>query len=542
MAHTAPGLADEAFNQPKPLADVNLFASDAALVDACRREGATDASNRLHAMGAALGTAESLEDGVLANRFAPELETHDRGGRRVDVVRHHEAYHRLMRRAVEAGLHASPWTAPGAGAHVARAAGFYMQTQVEAGHLCPITMSFAATATLRHAPAVAADWLPKLHAPIYDPANVPARAKAGVTIGMAMTERQGGSDVRANLTRAEPQGDGAYSITGHKFFMSAPMSDAFLVLAQAPGGLTCFLAPRWRPDGGKNGIELIRLKQKMGNRSNASAETEWRGALAWRVGEEGRGVATIIDMVAMTRFDCVVGSAAGMRWASAQAIDWARQRRTFGAILATHPVMANVLADLAIESEAALVLAMRLARALDSDERALLRIALPLAKYWVCKRVPGHAYEAMECLGGLGFMEDSPMPRLYREAPVNAIWEGSGNIQALDVARAMRRQDGALDALFAEIERARGADSALDGETASLRGACAAVDGFEAHARELCDRLAVALQASLLARAGPESVARAFVAGRIKAKGAHHYGALPSACDWPAIVDRAAAR
>jgi len=539
MARISPDLADESFNQPKPLADINLFDGDVALVESCGREGLGEG---LHAFGATLGTAQSLEDGVLANRFAPELDTHDRGGRRIDVVRYHEAYHRLMRRAVEAGLHASPWTRPGPGAHGARAAGFYMQTQVEAGHLCPITMSFAATASLRHAPSLAAEWLPKLHATIYDPANVPAAAKAGVTMGMAMTERQGGSDVRANVTRAVPQGDGAYAITGHKFFLSAPMSDAFLMLAQAPSGLTCFLAPRWRPDGRKNEIELIRLKQKMGNRSNASAETEWRGALGHRIGEEGRGVATILEMVAMTRFDCVVGSAAGMRWASAQTIDWARQRRTFGAVLATHPVMANVLADLAVESEAALVLAMRLARALDSGERALLRIALPLAKYWVCKRAPAHAYEAMECFGGLGFMEDSPMPRLYREAPVNAIWEGSGNIQALDVIRAIQRADGALEALFKEIDEARGAHRALDEEAAALRRDCADVAGFERRARELCDRLAVALQASLLTRAAPDMIARAFVAGRLDAKGAHHYGALPIECQCPAIVDRAAAR
>ena len=539
MARISSDLADESFNQPRPLADINLFASDVALVEACGRESLGDG---LHAFGASLGSAQCLEEGVLANRFAPELDTHDRGGRRIDVVRYHEAYHRLMRRAVEAGLHASAWTQAGRGAHGRRAAGFYMQTQVEAGHLCPITMSFAATASLRHAPKIAADWLPKLHVPVYDPADIPAGAKAGVTIGMAMTERQGGSDVRANVTRAQPLGEGGYSITGHKFFLSAPMSDAFLTLAQAPGGLTCFLAPRWRPDGRKNEIELVRLKQKMGNRSNASAETEWRGALGHRIGEEGRGVATIIDMVAMTRFDCVVGSAAGMRWATAQAIDWARQRRTFGAVLASHPVMANVLADLAVESDAALVLAMRMARALDSGERALLRIALPLAKYWVCKRAPAHAYEAMECLGGLGFMEDSPMPRLYREAPVNAIWEGSGNIQALDVARAIGRADGALEALFREIDEARGAHRALDEEAAALRRDCSDAAGFETRARTLCDRLAVALQASLLARAAPEMIARAFVAGRLEARGAHHYGALPPDCAFAAIIDRAAAR
>jgi len=532
----------EVFNQPVELVDANLFTSDRALAEGVNREGAGWAANDLARHGGRLGQAATLELGALANRFPPELDTHDRYGRRVDLVRFHPAYHALMELAVEEGLHASPWTEPRPGAHVARAARFYMQTQVEAGHLCPITMTFAATQSLKLAPKLAADWLPKIHARAYDPRNVPAAEKSGLTIGMAMTEKQGGSDVRANTTRATPIGADAYTLFGHKYFVSAPMSDAFLTLAQAPGGLTCFLAPRWRPDGTKNAIELIRLKRKMGNLSNASSETEWRGALAWRIGEEGRGVSTIIEMVAMTRFDCIVGSSGGMRAAVVQAIDHCRQRSAFGAKLVDQPIMLAVLADLSLEAEAALLLSLRLARALDEGESELLRIALPLGKYWVCKRTPAHAYEAMECLGGSGFMEDSPLPRLYREAPVNAIWEGSGNIQCLDVLRALQRTPATRDALFQEIEAARGADATLDAETRALAQALDDLPSFESRARELCDRMAVALQASLMLRFAPEANARAFVSSRPAARGARHFGALAPGFNLRAIVERAAAR
>ena len=370
-------------------------------------------------------------------------------------MRFHPAYHELMRVAVEHGLHASPWSEPREGAHVARAARFYMQTEVEAGHGCPITMTFASTPSpLRpRRPGTRGELAAEEStARVYDPRNIPVAQKSGATIGMAMTEKQGGSDVRANTTRAEPLGDGLYEITGHKFFVSAPMCDAFLVLAQTESGLTCFLAPRWRPDGTKNPIEFIRLKRKMGNASNASSETEWRGALASRVGPEGRGVETIIEMVAMTRFDCMVGSSAGMRRAVSEAIDHCRQRRAFGALLWDQPIMRDVLADLAIEGEASLALSLRMARALDhrgdADEDALVRLGTALGKYWICKRTPMHAYEAMECIGGSGVMEDSPMPRLYREAPVNAIWEGSGNVQCLDVLRAIQRTPATLEGLF----------------------------------------------------------------------------------------------
>ncbi len=409
-------------------------------------------------------------------------------------------------------------------------------------------MTFASTACLRLEPQLAAEWLPKIQARIYDPRNVPAEGKQGLTIGMAMTEKQGGSDVRANTTRAIPvgvEGPGqAYELVGHKFFVSAPMCDAFLVLAQAPGGLSCFLVPRWRPDGSKNPLQIIRLKRKMGNVSSASSETELRGALGWMVGAEGRGVPTIIEMVAMTRFDCMIGSSAGMRMAVSQAIDHCRQRKAFGALLIDQPIMTAVLADLAIESEAALALTMRVASALDhrddAHEDALLRIGSALGKYWICKRTPGHAYEALECLGGSGVMEDTPMPRLYREAPVNAIWEGSGNVQCLDIARAIQRSPSTLEAYFTEVSFARGESATLDSHVAALKEEARDLTDFEAKARDFCDRLAVGLQAAALIRAG-SPVAGAFCRSRIESRGAHNYGAL-TGVDARAIVKRAAPR
>ncbi len=400
-------------NVSRDLVDYNLYAQDAALQEAVGREGARWAHDALTAFGRTIGTADYLELGALANRHPPELDTHDRFGHRVDLVRFHPAYHTLMRTAIEHGLHASPWSEPKPGAHVARAAHTYLHTQVEAGHGCPITMTFAAVPSLRTTPALAAVWEPKITARVYDPRNVPDGRKAGVTIGMAMTEKQGGSDVRANTTRAFPVGaDGgdAYELVGHKFFVSAPMCDAFLVLAQAPGGLSCFLLPRWRPDGTKNPLQVLRLKRKMGNVSNASSETELRGALAWRVGEEGRGVRTIIEMVSMTRFDCMVGSTAGQRAALAQALHHCTIRAAFGQVLNRQPLMRNVLADLALETEGALTLTMRVARALghrsDAHEDHLVRLVTAIGKYWICKRTPNHAYEAMECIGGSGVMED----------------------------------------------------------------------------------------------------------------------------------------
>ncbi|MDE3176440.1 MAG: acyl-CoA dehydrogenase family protein [Pseudomonadota bacterium] len=531
----------EVVNQPQALVDYNLFEADAALAAGVAR-AAPWALADLTRFGALAGSADYLELGALANRHPPEFDTHDRYGRRVDLVRFHPAYHELMRVAVAEGIAASPWDQPRPGAHVARAAKFYMQSQVEAGHGCPITMTFAATPALRREPALAAQWLPRLHSREYDPANAPAQGKRGATMGMAMTEKQGGSDVRANTTRAVARADGSYEITGHKYFVSAPMCDAFLMLAQTPAGLTCFLSPRWLPDGTKNPIEFVRLKRKMGNVSNASAETEWRGATGWRVGPEGRGVATIIEMVAMTRFDCMIGSSAGMRRAVTEAIDHCGQRRAFGAKLIDQPIMRAVLADLALEAEASLALTLRLAGAFDANEGALVRLGTALGKYWICKRAPQLAFEAMECVGGSGVMEDGPMPRLYREGPVNAIWEGSGNVQCLDVMRAIEKTPETLEAYFAEVGDAKGTSAALDAHVDALKADLRACNDFEARARDFCDRLALGLQGAAMVRAAPGALADAFCRARLESRGAHHYGVLPAGVDEAAIVRRAAAR
>ncbi|PPQ34060.1 isovaleryl-CoA dehydrogenase [Rhodopila globiformis] len=536
----------EVINQPLELAGTNLFTADRPLTEAVAREGAGWASNDIADFGARIGTADYLDLGVQANRHQPEFDTHDRYGHRIDLVRFHPSYHQLMTTAIEEGLHASPWTDPRQGAHVARAARFYMHSQVEPGHGCPISMTFAAVACLNQQPDVARHWLPKVFARDYDPRNVPADQKTGVTIGMAMTEKQGGSDVRANTTRAIPVGAGGpggeYELVGHKYFVSAPMCDAFLVLAQAPGGLSCFLVPRWKPDGTKNPLQVVRLKKKMGNASNATSETELRGALGWMIGQEGRGVATIIEMVAMTRFDCMIGSSAIMRAAVSQAIDHCRQRAAFGKLLIDQPIMRNVLADLAIETEAALALAMRIARALDDREAGLVRIGAAIGKYWICKRTPGLAAEAMECIGGSGVMEDGPMPRHFRESPVNAIWEGSGNVQCLDVLRALSRTPETLDACFAELAAARGGNASYDRHVAALTDDMRETSDFEERARDLVDRLAVGLQASVLVRHAPAFVSDAYCASRIGQRGAHQFGALPKTVDFGAIIERARPR
>ncbi len=534
-------------NVSHELVNYNLFEQDAALQEAVVREGAAWACQELSSFGAMLGTPEYLELGTLANRYAPELDTHDRFGHRVDGVRFHPAYHQLMKTAIEHGLHASPWQTPRAGAHVARAAKTYMHTQVEAGHGCPITMTFAAVPAIQHTPALAGYWLPKIKAAVYDPRNVPDAQKQGVTIGMAMTEKQGGSDVRSNTTQAHPVGSGgegqAYELVGHKFFVSAPMCDAFLVLAQAPGGLSCFLLPRWKPDGSKNAMQIVRLKRKMGNVSNASSETELRGAFAWMLGEEGRGVRTIIEMVAMTRFDCMVGSSAGQRAALSQALHHCENRSAFGKTLHQQPLMRNVLADLCLESEGSLALSMRVARALDhaSDphEQALIRLITPVGKYWICKRTPNHAYEAMECIGGSGLMEDSVLPRLLRESPVNSIWEGSGNVQCLDVLRALQKSPSTVQVFFDELAKAKGANSHLDRYVIDLKNEFKVMDQFEYRARALVDRMALALQAALLVQQNNHAVADAFCASRLTAQGHHNYGALPTGVDCEAILARA---
>lgn len=532
------------------LADYNMYAQDAALREAVQREGAAWADADLLRFGELTGSAEYLEQGHLANKHLPELETHDRFGNRTDLVKFHPAYHRCMGTAIEHGLHSAPWTDPRPGAHVARAAGNYLHTQVEAGHGCPITMTFAAIPALRLQPDLAALWEPKITARVYDPRNLPMEQKAGVTIGMAMTEKQGGSDVQANSTRAYPVGQGgpgqAYELVGHKYFVSAPMCDAFLVLAHTDKGLSCFLLPRWRPDGTKNPLQVLRLKKKMGNASNASSETELRGALAWMVGEEGRGVRNIIEMVAMTRFDCMVGSSAGMRMALSQALHHCAHRSAFGARLNQQPLMQNVLADLALESEAAMTLSMRVARALDHrdnrHEDLLVRLVTAVGKYWICKRTPGHAYEAMECIGGSGVMEDSMFPRLYREAPVNAIWEGSGNIQCLDVLRAMSKTPKVVDAFFAELRHTQGQNTLLDQHVRDLGKEFADPTDLQYRARHVVERMALALQASLLVRGAPAFVADAFCASRLAPEGSFNYGALPRGVDVAAIIERATPR
>jgi len=546
-------LADthEVINVSRELADTNLYLQDTALQEAVQREGAAHAHESLGAFGALAGSAEYLEHGVLANRHAPELDTHDRFGHRVDLVKFHPSYHVLMKTSIEHGLHSSPWTAPGEGAHVARAARFYLHTQVDAGHGCPITMTFAAVPSLRTTPALAALWEPKVTARVYDPRNVPDAQKAGLTIGMAMTEKQGGSDVRANTTRAYPvgpEGPGqAYELVGHKFFVSAPMCDAFLVLAQTAGGLSCFLLPRWRPDCSKNPLQVLRLKRKMGNVSNASSETELRGALAWMVGDEGRGVRTIIEMVAMTRFDCMIGSSAGQRAAVSQALHHCALRSAFGKRLNQQPLMQNVLADLVLEHEGSLALTMRMARAIDHrddpHEDALVRLVTAVGKYWICKRTPNHAYEAMECMGGSGVMEDSPFPRLFRESPVNAIWEGSGNVQCLDVLRAMQKTPAVVQVFFAELAKSRGANAALDRWVAALQGEFKDLSDIEYRARDVVDRMALAIQAALLVQHAPAAVADGFCASRLDAGaggGHRNYGTLPRGADCAGIMERAA--
>ncbi len=540
----------EVVNVSRELVDYNLYLQDAALQEAVRREGAAWAHDDLTAFGQLTGSADYLALGALANRFAPELETHDRFGNRVDLVTFHPAYHALMKTAIGHGLHSSPWTDPGPGAHVARAARIYMHTQVEAGHGCPITMTFAAVPSLRTTPELARIWEPRITARIYDPRNVPDSCKQGLTIGMAMTEKQGGSDVRANTTRAYPIGAAgpgeAYELVGHKYFVSAPMCDAFMVLAQAPRGLTCFLLPRWRPDGTKNPLQVLRLKRKMGNVSNASSETELRGALAWMVGDEGRGVRTIIEMVAMTRFDCMVGSSAGQRAALSQALHHCSIRSAFGRVLNQQPLMRNVLADLVLENEGALALTMRIARAMDSradlHEDLLVRLCTAVGKYWICKRTPNHAYEAMECIGGSGVMEDSPFPRLFRESPVNAIWEGSGNVQCLDVLRAMQKTPEVIEAFFAELAKAKGASATLDQWVVALRKELDDDADIEHRARDVVDRMALAIQAALLLQHAPGCVADAFCASRLAGGGHRNYGTLPRGTDCAAIIERATPR
>jgi putative acyl-CoA dehydrogenase len=581
-----PDATHEVLNQVPPLTGYDV-AADAALLAALHREGGGWAEDELHELGRLAGAESTQEAARLANVYRPVLRTHDSRGNRIDEVEFHPAWHELMATAVAHGLHATPWTDERPGAHVARAAKFIVWTQAEAGHGCPVSMTYASIPALRQAPGLAATFEPLLASAAYDPGlRVPA-GKAGLLAGMAMTEKQGGSDVRANTTRAVPAstgpGDGSYLLTGHKWFCSAPMCDLFLVLAQAPEGLTCFLLPRVLPDGSRNAMHIQRLKDKLGNTSNASAEVEYRQAIAWPVGELGRGIATILDMVSATRLDCVLGSAAGIRQAVVTAAHHTRYRSAFGARLIDQPAMAAVIADLTLESEAATTLALRLAGAADrasrgdAAEAALLRLALPAAKYWICKRAPMITAEALECLGGNGYVEESVMPRLLRDSPLNSIWEGSGNVTALDVLRALGRAPEAAGALLAEIDQAAGIP-AVAAAAARLRAALKDAAGAGAgeggaagggaagggaagagagdrgaaahlHARPLAGQITVALQAALLARHAPGAVADAFCASRLgtgrlapaeTAGPGTPFGCLPSGLDLAPILERSA--
>jgi putative acyl-CoA dehydrogenase len=528
----------EVRNQPPPFEGHDL-AADPALLEAVGREGAGWAVDDLHRLGRLGGTAEPQRWADEANRYEPRLRTHDRYGHRIDEVEFHPSWHRLMEVAVGAGLAAGPWADPRPGAHVARAAGLFTWSQVEAGHSCPISMTYAVIPALRNNSGLAAAYEPLLVSREYDPGLRAPLTKRGLLAGMGMTEKQGGSDVRANTTVAMVTSDGSYRLRGHKWFTSAPMCDLFLVLAQAPAGLSCFLVPRVLPDGSRNTFRIQRLKDKLGNRSNASSEPEFDDTVAWLVGDEGQGVRTIIEMVAMTRLDCVTGSASGMRAALVQAIHHTRHRRAFGALLADQPLMRNVLADLALESEAATVLAMRLAGAVDRGEMAFRRLAIAVGKYWVCKRQPGLVGEALECLGGNGYVEDSPMPRLYRDAPLNSIWEGSGNVQALDAIRTMRRDPDSVEAFLTESALAAGADRRLDEAIGDLKALLVAPD--PAQARRIIERMALVLQGSLLVRYAPPATADAFCASRLGDQG-QAYGTLPAGVDMAALIDRAAPR
>ena len=529
----------EVTNQVPPLAGYDPIAGDVVLAEACERHADAGTLGSLADLGRLAGSGQAQEWGRLANENPPKLRTHDRYGHRVDEVEFHPAWHDLMRTAVEHGLAGAPWTDPSPYAHVRRAVGYLGWTQVEMGHGCPVTMTYAAVPALRRNPELAARYEPGLTATAYQFGLAEPTGKRGLIAGMGMTEKQGGSDVRANTTRAVAQPDGTYLLTGHKWFTSAPMSDLFLVLAQLDEGVSCFLVPRVLPDGSANVFRLQRLKDKLGDRSNASGEVEFDGTTGWLVGEPGRGVPAIIEMVNTTRLDCVLGSAATVRAALTQAIHHARHRRAFGALLVDQPLMQNVLADLAIESEAATALAVRLAAALDAGESAFLRLAGAAAKFWVCKRTPAVVGEAMEVLGGNGYVEESGLPRLYRQAPLNSIWEGSGNVIALDVLRAMGRSSDTLAAVSDEIELARGADARFDHAVKRLHAELGDPEQLPVRARRIAGLLALCLQGSLLLRFSPAPVADAFCATRLDGDWGAVLGTLPAGVLTRGVVERA---
>lgn len=530
-------------NQVPPLENYNP-ASSPVLTEALIREGGQWGLDEVNELGAIAGSPEAQRWGELADRNRPILRTHDRVGHRVDEVEYDPAYHELMRTAIAHGLHGAPWADGRPGAHVVRAAKMAVWN-VEPGHVCPISMTYAVVPALRFNPDLAAVYEPLLTSRVYDPELKPVTTKAGVTAGMSMTEKQGGSDVRAGTTEAVPTGSGTYRLRGHKWFTSAPMCDIFLVLAQAPGGLSCFLLPRILPDGTRNRMLLQRLKDKLGNHANASSEVEYDGATAWLVGEEGRGVPTIIEMVNLTRLDCTLGSATSMRTGLTRAIYHAQHRKAFGAYLIDQPLMRNVLADLAVEAEAATMVAMRMAGATDKavrgDQREALlrRIGLAASKYWVCKRSTPHAAEALECLGGNGYVEDSGMPRLYREAPLMGIWEGSGNVSALDTLRAMATRPESVEVLFDELAGTAGQDPRQDAHVERLRPQLGDLDTIQYRARKVAEDICLALQGSLLVRHGHPAVAEAFLATRLGGQWGGAFGTMPTGLDLAPIIERA---
>jgi len=530
MTVTSPFATHEVFNQSPPMGDIDLYSSDTALKGAIAAFGSGKSVDSLRAFGTSFGRAEMTELARLANEYTPKLRTHDRQGHRADVVEFHPAYHRFMDESIKAGVHSSVWAADGSyvpGEHVARSTRHYLASQVEQGHLCPITMTHAATGALGAEPALAREWLPRIRSQEYDPRFLPPDQKKGVTLGMGMTEKQGGTDVRQNTTEATPDGD-AYRLVGHKWFFSAPMCDAFLVLAQAKGGLTCFLVPRHRPDGSPNALRLMRLKDKLGNRSNASSEVEFEGAYAQRCGAEGEGVKTIIGMVQLTRLDCVTGSLGIMQGALRYAVHHTRYRTVFQKKLADQPLMQMVLGDLALEREGALALALRLASAFDksaqdSDEAAFARIVTPAAKMWVCKTTPGFVYEAMECLGGNGYVEEAPLARFYRESPVNAIWEGSGNVMALDLLRGAAREPESMQRVLALLEKTTrdlpNAEKAIEVVKTGL-----ASPEREAFARRTAETLALLAAAAALVKSAPPQIAELFAERRLGGLSFRNFG------------------
>ena len=534
-------------NQVPLLVNYNLFEQDATLMESVQREGADWAKEHLTQFGRIVGSEEAIQWGFEANIVTPVLHTHDSTGHRIDEVTFHPSWHNLMSTSIAAGAHALSWREARPGGQVARAATFYLSSQMEAGHCCPVSMTHAVVPVLRTQPQLSTLWEPLLTSYHYEPGLRTPQAKSGILCGMGMTEKQGGSDVRANTTRAvrsSSEGEDVYLLTGHKWFCSAPMCDLFLVLAQAPGGLTCFLLPRILPDGTRNRFAIQRLKDKLGNRSNASSEVEFDQTWAVRVGEEGRGIRTIIEMVNFTRLDCVIGAAAGMRQAVVLATHHAAHRMAFGQLLIEQPLMRNVLADLTIESEAATLLAMRLARACDyadSDvhEASIKRLGTAVGKYWVAKRCPAHAAEALECLGGNGYVEESLMPRLYREAPLNSIWEGSGNVNCLDVLRAMAKEPAIVQAFFAEVTRAQGMDTRLDTAITRLKDELSNLADVEIRARRVVEQMALVLQGALLLQYGYQAVADAFCASRLADDWGHAFGTLSIGTDFASIIERA---